>query len=850
MTRFAKRLRALFRRRQLDRDLADEMRFHLEMKAQETGAPADATRAFGNLPAIQEACRDLWTFTTLETLWWDLRYGLRTLARSPGFVLVVALVLALGIGANTTVFTVVGKALSFDLGVERPDRIVFITTSRGPRDFQFLHSLPDMRDLLSQIRTVTNLAAYRFLPANVSDTTALPERYFGAQLTANGFAIIHRRPVLGRAFGPDDMRPGAAPVLLLGHRLWTARYGQDPSVIGRTIRVNDVLTTIVGVMPAGMQFPEDVDFWQPLIPSALAASQPPNLLIFGRLADGISLQAARTEIDAIAHRLAGQSPDKFKGLIADVQPILAMYGVYDSKPMFIALLLAVGFVLLMACANVANILLARGSARTREISVRIAIGAGRARILRQLLIESVTLSVLGGFLGWLVALGGLHWFDTLTARTGRPSWVDFSMHTGAFLYLAAISVGAGLLFGLAPALQLAKVDVIGAVKSGGHAAAGGIRGRRLSGLLVVFEMALAVVLLAGAGLMIRSTVNLYNSPLGVNTAGVLTMRVNLSETKYPHAQDRIEFHRALKTKLAALPGVEATALASNLPGAGWIDLPFGDGLVVSPDYFRVMQIVPKQGRLFAEHDADVAVVNESFAAKFWPGESPLGKRIEPTSTQHPGPSTEVVGVIPDIPQDFRRPTRRDPLIYLPYSAMPDPQMFIVARTAVPPATLAEAFRRQIQSLDENLPAYEVQTLDERIARNRLGVTAFGTLFTVFAIIALLLAAIGLYGVTAHSVSLRTQEIGIRVAVGGQRRDILALVFRQAARQLALGLLAGIPVALFVSRLLSRSLVDVSAADPVAFLAAAAVLIAAGLIGCIVPARRAVRVDPLEALRAD
>ena len=805
----------------------------------------------------------MWTFPLVEGLWRDIRYAMRTLGKNPGFVVVAVTALALGIGANTTVFTVIGKALAFDLGVDHVERVVFLSATGNTRGGDFFRSYGDAREFVSHIRSITHLSAYRFVPSNVSDRNALPERYFAVQMTAGGFDIIGRKPALGRVFGPDDMRADAVPTVVLSHRIWGNRYGADRAILGRTIRVNDVPRVVIGVMPAGNQFPEDADLWLPLTPADLASAGGVPV-IFGRLADGLKLAAARAEVDTLARNAIQRAPDRFKGLVVDVEPILVMYGVYDSRPMLIAMLFAVGFVLLIACADVANILLARATARSREISIRIAIGAGRAQIVRMLLIESVLLAIAGGLAGWMVALAGLHWFDGLTAQAGRPAWVDFSMDARAFAYLAAISIGAGILFGLAPALRLAKVDVNSAVKDGGYGIAGGFAGQRLSGLLVVFEMTLSVVLLVAAGLMIRSSLRLYAAPLGVDAANVLTMHIHLPEAKYPRPEDQIAFHRELKRRLEALPGVEAASLASNLPDTGWLDFTMqaegatgedsAGGLVVGPDYFRVMRVHARTGRLFTDSDGiagpPVAVVNDAFAAKFWPGEDPGGRRLKLTLGTNQPSWVSVVGVIPDIQQNFRHPTERDPLIYVPYAAAPERIMYLVARTRVPPAALAAAFRRRIQALDENLPAYDIGTLEERITRRRLDVTSFGALLTVFAVIALVLACVGLYGVAAHSVGLRRREIGIRIAMGGQTRNVVALVLGQGMRQVALGLAAGMPLAFAVTRVLRRALVGISPGDPVTFAGVAIVLLGAGLLGCAVPARRAVRVDPVEVLRSE
>jgi len=538
-----------------------------------------------------------------------------------------------------------------------------------------------------------------------------------------------------------------------------------------------------------------------------------------------------------------------------------MIGIYDARAMLYAMVLAVAFVLLIVCADVANLLLGRAAARVREISIRIAIGAGRARIIRQLLVESVMLSAAGGIAGWLVALAGLHWFDGMTAQGHRPSWIHFSIDARGFAYLAAISIGAGILFGLAPALQLAKVDVNSAIKDGGRGAEGP-RGRKLAGLLVGFQMALCVILLAASGLMIHSTVKLYNAPLAIEPSNVLTMRVDLPQTKYPNASSVGAFYRKLKTAVAGLPGVTEVSLASQLPMGGWQELrgeveaapgkpgvvgPL-NGQVVDADYFRTLAVHLRRGQTFAENSPSQAVVNEAFAAQFWPGEDPIGKRLRIAGGNAPHPWLTVTGVVADVQQDRMRPLERTALLYIPYAADPRPSAYVIARTATPPATLVEPFRRAVQSLDENLPAQDVLSLDDHIAQQRLNVTSFGKLFTIFAAIALVLAWVGLYAVVAHAVSRRTQEIGIRMAVGGTRRDIFRLVVKQGMRQVLGGFAAGLPLAILVTRGLSHGLVGVSPSDPATYAGVALVLGAAGLLGCAIPARRAVRVDPLAALR--
>ncbi len=867
MTRFGKKIRTLWRRRQLDRDLEDELRFHLEMKAEETGDRAEAQRRLGNATALKEACRELWMFANLESWWQDIRYAIRTLGKAPGFTLVAVIALALGIGADTAVFTIANGAFSWNLGLDHIDRIVLVNLTNASRQQEFGVSYPDFRDLGSQTKSLAGLAAYQFASVNLSDSKNLPERYYCVQMSANGFFVSEQKPALGRGFLPEDERPGAAPVIVLAYQVWQDRYGKDPSILGKTIRVNDVPRTVVGIMPPGKRFPEETDLWTPLIPDTRMEDRSNrSVTLFGRLADGVKMSAVRIELAAIASRLAKEYPATNAGLTADVQTIAEITGAYNSRPLFVALWAAVGFVLLIACADVANMLLARGSGRMREISIRVAIGAGRTRILRQLLVESVLLSIAGGFLGWLVALGGLAWFDAGTSGAAKPVWLNLSLDRTAFAYLAIVSIGTGILFGLAPALRLASIDVHTAMKDGGQGIAGGRRVLSVSNLLVVFEMALCLILLAGAGLMIRSAVNLYSAPIGVNTANVLTMRLNLPEAKYPLSADQVAFHRSLKTRLDALAGVEATAIVSNLPLGGWMPFSYElegaiadparspqiGAIVASPAYFRVMQMNPRRGRAFTDADGragvPVVMVNESFARKFWPRKDAIGKHLRLVTDHAAKPWLTVIGVLPDVLQNFHRPLEHDPLIYLPYAEEPQREMFLVSRTHVPAGTLTNAFRRTVQNMDENLPVYDVRTLESRLAQQRLSASVLGAVFSVFAAIALLLASVGLYAVIAHSISQRTQEIGVRMAVGATRRDILRLVYAQGMRPMLLGMALGLPAAFGVTHILRMALIGVSPGDPLTFAMVVLVLAMAAVLGCAIPARRAVRVDPIVALR--
>jgi predicted permease len=862
MKRLDKKLRALWKRRQLDRDLQDELQFHLEMAAEESGGATNARRRFGNAASIGERCRDLWTFGRLETLWQDVRYAARTLTGNPGFSAVAVIALALGIGANTAMFTIVNGAFSWDMGLPHKDRIVVVNITDRTHSQDFAATYEDFRDLRGRVRSLAGLAAYEFRAVNVSDQAGLPERYNCVLTSANGNAVAEQKPLLGRDFAPEDEKPGATPVVLMGHRVWQQRYGGDVAIVGRTIRVDEVPVKVIGVMPPGKRFPEDTDFWAPLIPSETRQSR--GMMLYGRIADGVTLSAARAELNTLVQQLAARRPDGDQGLIAAVQPILAITGAYAMRPLLAVLFGAVGFVLLIACADVANMPLARAAGRAREISIRLAIGAGRARIIRQLLIESTMLSVAGGVLGLAVAIGGLRWFEAGTQHVVKPPWLNLTLDHTAFGYLAAISVATGLLFGLAPALRLAKVDLHSSLKDGGYGTAGGRRTLRLASVLVAFEMALCVTLLAGAGLMIRSTANLYATPIGADITNVLTMRISLPETKYRRDEDEVRFHEALSQRLTALPGVETAAVVSNLPLGGWAQFPYElegaaastgrpatlRAIAATADSFRVWKVRARRGRLFTDAEASVIVVNESFAAKLWPRGDALGKRLRLVRHGVPEAWLSIVGVTPDILQDFQHPLEHAPLVYLPLALAPPRAAYAIARTAVPPAALAQSFRAAVQEMDGGLAAYEVRSLESRIAQNRLSTSLFGAICTVFATVALVLASIGLYSVTAHSVSQRGQEFGVRMAVGGTSGDIVRLVLRQGLRPLMYGMMVGLPLAFGVTRLLRSALAGVSPGDPATFLISAAVLIAAGVAGCAIPARRAVRVDPITVLRCE
>jgi predicted permease len=868
------RVRALFRRSAVEGELDDELKFHFEQQV-EKYVRAGLTRfeavrqtrlAFGGMEQVKEECREARGLAAAENLWQDFRLALRLWAKNPGFALAAVTAIGLGIGVNAAVFTIANAALFKTLAYERSGHIVYILGQQPgcelPCDTG--RSYPDFRQFQAQAKSFEAIVAYHFLPVNLSDASS-PERYRAMQISANGFSTFGQKPVAGRDFIPADERPSAAPVAMLAYALWERRYGKDPSIIGKEMRVNEVPTMVIGVMPPKMQFRTSADLWMPLVPTGDWQKRDyRGVMMLGRLAKGVRLQSARAELETISRRLQSAYPAADKDI-----GILVMEGKDYLNPhirlVLTGLWIVVGLVLLVACANVANLLLGRAVERSREISIRVALGAGRWRVIRQLLAESVTLSVAGGVVGWLLAVWGVRAFDRAIAA-GKPPWLDFSMDYTVFAYLAAISISAGLLFGLAPALRLSRVDVNAALKDGGRGASGGSRARYLSSLLVTGEMATAVVLLVGTVLVVRTLVRSYQSPVGVNTANVLTMRVDLPEKKYPRPNDTMSFYERLQARLLALPGVEAASIASSLPGQDGMDFAYElegagpvdkrrrpqiRGLVVGAGYFHAMDVRPLVGREFTDTDGvagpPAAIVNHSFAAKFWPEGNLAGRRLRLVEDRAPQAWLTVVGVVPDIWQNDQR-REFEPLIYLPSCQRPLAGMSVVARTRVPPAMLGQSFRREVQAMDDDLPVFALRTLDEEIKLHDSDAWALGTMFGIFTAIAMLLAAVGLYAVVAHSVNRRTQEIGVRIALGATPRNIVASVFAQGMRQVALGLVVGLVAAFGLTRVLRAILAGLVRPDWATFAIVALVLVAAGVLACAIPARRATRVDPVVALR--
>jgi predicted permease len=632
-------------------------------------------------------------------------------------------------------------------------------------------------------------------------------------------------------------------------------------------------------MGEGLDFPHHrVDLWVPLVltPNLLQRQRRVFWFAFGRMADGATITSARAEMEAIGRRLEAAYPLTNRGVHPRVMNFHEFFLGPNAATIYGSMWAAVGFVLLIACANLANLLLARAIGRSREIAVRIALGAGRWRIIRQLLIESVTLSAAGGVLGWLLTRWCVRAYELMAVPPGGYDQWTYAMDYHVFAYVVGMSIGTGLLFGLVPARRLSRLDVNATIKDGGRGAVGGRRGTHASALLVIGEMALAVVLLAGAGVMIRTFLNIYTADLGVNSADILTASARLPASRYPAGDRQVAFFEGLGARVAAIPGVESVALASELPGmyaprlryecagASPVDeqsRPTVAVVVISPNYFGTLGAGVVAGRAFIGGDEQsgmpVAIVNQRFASTVWPGEDPVGKRVRLFDGKTPDAWRTVVGVASNIVQNDRTGQAFDPIVYVPFHQRPTLEMALIARTGVPPGSLRAAVRREIEAVDPGLVIGSglgsiegPKTLTESLAFNYWSSGLNGVLFLIFAATALLLASLGLYAVVAHSVNERTQEIGVRIAIGATARDVLSLVLTHGMVPAGIGLAIGLTASFGVTPLLKSQLVGVSAIDPLTLAVTTGVLVAAALVGCLVPARRAIRVDPVVALRHD
>ena len=876
MKRLLVTVRNIFNRGRVERDLDAEVRSYSSMLEEQNVSAGmnrnDARRAanieMSGIEQVKESVRAARAGVWLETLLQDLRFGVRMFIRNPGFSAVAIITLVLGIGVNATVFSLANAILYKNLPFKNSERILYVMTV-NPRLPRTGLSYPDFRDVQARTKSFAALGADTQCLGNFSDAQGFAATYNCTKITANTFGVIGQAPVIGRDFAAEDERPGAAPVAILSYGLWENRYAKDASVLGRAVRINSVPTQIIGVMPRGLVFPRETEFWLPYIPDAAATDRAArDLNVFGRLADGASVSNAKAEFATIADNLAQQYPEADKDDTLIVRSFNEINLKTSIRAIFIVMLGAVGFVLLIACANVANLLLGRAVGRTREISIRTALGAGNMRIVRQLVSESLILAAIGGAAGLLAAQWGIRVFDAAVSQVGKPVWMDFSIDYRAFAYIAAITLVSAIAFGLAPALRLARIDVNSSLRESAGGAGISSRKRRLSNALVVAETCLAFVLLAGAGLMIRSLVNAYTTSSGFDTSRFLAMRLDPAVSKYPTAADQVALYRRVSDALSGLPAVEGVTLISTTPGNSVNSQPFEiQGSDLSPkesvlpraltmlsgaNYFETIGVGAEIGRTFTEADgasgARVAVVNRGFARAYFEGSSPIGARLRFHRESSPQPWLTIVGVVPNLKQADFTHDQDEPLVYLPFSQQPRPGMWVLVRAHGAPGNLANASRAAIRAVDADLPARDLMPLDAQLALSNWPLRVFGSMFAIFAAIALVLASVGLYAVVAHSVSQRTHEIGVRIALGATRGSVSRLIFAGGMGPIALGLILGIGGAVAVTRVLGSLLFGISPTDPATFVFVAAVLVASALIGCAIPARRAMRVDPLVALR--
>jgi predicted permease len=857
------RLRALLWRGRLDRDLQDEIEFHLNERAARSGlSPEEARRRFGNTTVMKERTRDMWTIRWIETLMQDLRYAARTLRKSPGFTIVAVLTLALGIGADTAIFSVVDSVLLRPLPYAEPSRLVELwgnvkrvkVERRGA-------SYPDFVDWRAQSHSFEGMAV---LDNTVATLTGVeePERVAGEVVSQAYFDLLGVRPAVGRVFRPEeDAVPQRDAVVILSDGLWKRRFGGDRQVAGRTLQIGERDYTIVGVMPEWFRGVSDqAQLWMPAMMGGTAADLAErgtrSFPVLARLRPGVTAAQAQAELDGIAQRLQAAYPLTNEGRAVEVAPLdRELLG--DLRQPLIVLLCAVGLVLLIACTNVASLMLARSEARQREIAMRIALGAGRARVLAQLFTESCVIALAGAAGGLALAHWGARLLVTASPVT-FPSFIHPGVDLRVALFCTLIACAAGIALGVAPAVQMRNANLAEAFKQASSHAVDRRDGRRFRGALVVAEVAFAMLLLTGAGLLIRSVGQLAAIRPGYDPSHLLTLRIGL-----PRPTDA----REVQGRVARIPGVVAVSLGSDVPlDGGGASFYAAEGQPpvtaqnrprvyphrVSPDFFRTLRIPFLAGRPFTEgevHDgASVVIVSESLAKRFWPGQDPIGKRIKIGSLISKTPWMTIVGVVNELKyRGLPNNPTTDPDMFVPIAG-PVRNPALLIRTSVPPASMAPAVRRVLREADATTVIYGIRTLEELMARETANSRFTGWLMGIFAGSALLLAVIGIYGVMSYTVARRTREIGIRMALGAGRGQVLRMVAGNGMSLIAGGLAIGAVLAFALARLIDTLLYNVTPGDPIAFVAAAGVMALVALAACLAPAARATRIAPASALR--
>lgn len=873
-------LRRLFMRRKICDDLSEEIRLHLEEKIEaliadgmsREEAEHAARREFGNVALIEERGRETWHWPTLDTLWADIKFGSRQLRRYRGYTITAVLTLALGIGANTAIFTLIDSIMLRPLPFPHQDKLMFIS-GYLPKGW--------IRALQERSQSFTSLSGYRKnTEANVSGT-GTSERAFGSAVTVNVFDTLGIHPALGTFFSPENAFAGQDSVVVLSYGYWQQHFGGNPGIIGQTIRIDGISRRIIGVMPAGIHFPyADTQF---LIPIAFKGGDPIDPWkdfenhVIGRIKDGVTPAMAQAELRRLHPLLLPlfpwTMPDAWEADTTVVPLLESVVG--DTRPQLLLLFGAVGLILLIACANVANLMLARAASREREMAIRSALGATGRRIIRQLLIESVLLGALAGLTGLTVAAVSLHGITRLLPAD-TPRLADIALHWDVFFFTAAASVFTGVLFGLAPAIKMASPHLQQTLRSGSASITGKTSQFRLSMSLVVGQIGLSVVIITAAGLMLHSLYSLSRVNPGFRTEQILTAEVSLDSTACQKPGYCRAFFQELNRKMQGVTGIEGAALVDRLPMSGW-DLNYvfdsedhprdprqparqAAGRIVSSDYFQLVGLHLLRGRLLVDSDQSgasrAAVINQQMAEALWPHQNPIGKHIievadeKSPALMDPNAASIVVGVVSNthhasLAESF------DEEVYRPMtSANEQPQMIVVLRSFLPASQVAQALRQAVAEMDPLIPVTHVRSLDDVVAASASTSRSLTVLLLGFGVLAVGVGAIGVYSLIAYIVSWRTREIGIRLALGAPRWQIMRMVVRQSLLLASAGSFFGLMAAVFIARLLRSFLFEVSPFDPLTFCAVPLLMLACALLASWIPARRAASVDPMQALRME
>jgi putative ABC transport system permease protein len=869
--------RNLFHKDRVEQESTEEIQAYLDMlteaKIRQGLTPREARRnaliELGGVEQVQERVREIRMGQFIETAWRDVRLGVRSLVHSPIFTVVTVLSLALGIGANTAIFSVVNGLLLRPLPYPEAEQIVDVWHTPPQQAFpgldRFSVSPANYIDWKAQSSTFEQMAVYTYTGLSLS-TSNDPLPLVGAAVSSDFFSVLRTNPMQGRSFTPDEERVGSDQVVVISHGLWQRAFGANPNIMGQTLTLNSRGFTVVGIMPAGFEFPREADLWVPLAwdDKERQIRSIHDYLVVARLKQNVSLDQAQAEMSTISSRLEQQYPEENSGWGARVIPLREDL-VGNIRLALLVLFSAVGFVLLIACANVANLMLARGANRRKEMAVRVALGAGRARLVRQLLTESVLLAVTGGLLGLLLAV----WGSKMLVKLGSlPNAGEIGIDTWALGFTLLVSFAAGIIIGIVPALQFTRTNISETLKQGAGRTGGSPIKQHTRKALVISEVALSLVLLIGAGLMIRSFWKLQNVNPGFDTSNALTMSVVLTPSRYSEPHQMLAFFDRALEQIRAVPGVVSVGTTTTIPLAGGgstqpftvegrpagtiAEQPMAQTRYISPDYFRAIGIPLRQGRFFSDYDRDksvpVVIISEAMARRFWPGENPIGKRLTPSFHSEQG-AREIVGIVGDVKSSGLE-VDSAAMMYLPFRQSPRPFLSFVVRTASNPESLIQPVSRAIYSIDKDQALTDVQTLDQVLVASLSGRRFNMTLLLTFAGVALLLAAVGVYGVMNYTVTLRRRELGIRMALGAKATDVLRLVLRQGLTLTLIGVGAGLISAYALTRLMATLLYGVTATDYLTFITVPAVLIAVGLLASYVPARRATKVNPTIALRTE